>query len=131
MPSSFLLYRSRTDLGPRSRGCADIISGSRLRNPGLDLTGYLHLEDGLFYQWLEGPKAAVDQMRGRIASDSRHRDMETLWSGEQSERKFGAWQMGFGLSDPGTLFSWVAQNGVSVSDPVEFANGVLRFMRAG
>ena len=70
-------------------------------------------------------------MRGRIASDSRHRDMETLWSGEQSERKFGAWQMGFGLSDPGTLFSWVAQNGVSVSDPVEFANGVLRFLRAG
>lgn len=101
-----------------------------MRNSGLDLTGYLHLEDGLFYQWLEGPKAALDQMRDRIARDIRHRDMETLWSGEQVERQFGEWQMGFGLSDPGTLFAWVAQNGVSVSDPAEFARGVLRFLRA-
>lgn len=114
---------------PRSSACAAILVESKIRNKALDLTGYLHFEDGLFYQWLEGPQPALDHVRTKIACDIRHRDMETLWSGTQKERQFGAWQMGFGLSDPGTLFAWVAQNGVSVSDPVGFARGVLGFLR--
>lgn len=96
----------------------------------MDLTGHLHLEDGLFYQWLEGPPEALEGVRRKIARDIRHHSMETLWKGEQSERQFGNWHMGFGISDPGTLFNWVAQRGVSVSDMAEFSRGVLAFMRA-
>lgn len=130
MPSQFLLYRSLTDLDPRSSGCAAILSEARARNRALSLTGRLHLEDGRFYQWLEGPAEAVDLVRAKIARDSRHREMAVLQTGLQSERQFQGWEMGFGVSDPGTLFGWIADQGISVSDSADFARGVSAFLRA-
>ena len=38
--------------------------------------------------------------------------------------------MGFGISDPGTLFEWVAQQGIRVGDAADFARGLLGFLRA-
>ena len=131
MQTGFLLYRSRTDLDPRSPGCAAILAEARSRNRALDLTGRLHLEDGRFYQWLEGPPEALDTVRAKIAGDPRHRDMTILQTGWQEQRQFQGWDMGFGISDPGTLFAWIAQHGVSVSDTADFARGLLGFLRAG
>ena len=37
--------------------------------------------------------------------------------------------MGFGSSEPGALFDWIAENGVQVGDSGQFARGLLNFMR--
>ncbi|MDT1061236.1 BLUF domain-containing protein [Paracoccus sp. CPCC 101403] len=128
METSFFLYRSRTSLTARSTGCADILAESRARNSVLDLTGYLHLEDGSFYQWLEGPSDALADVGDLIVADPRHRDVEFLWQGTQRGRQFSKWKMGFGTSTAGILFDWVAEQGVQVSDQTSFAQGLLDFM---
>ncbi|MDS9468382.1 BLUF domain-containing protein [Paracoccus sp. MBLB3053] len=129
METAFFLYRSRTALTPRSAKCADILRESRARNLSLALTGYLHLEDGSFYQWLEGPAVALNDVGEMIERDPRHHDVDFLWRGHQNGRQFQNWQMGFGTSNAGILFDWVANEGIQVSDGGAFARGLLAFMR--
>ncbi|WP_155094851.1 BLUF domain-containing protein [Paracoccus aestuariivivens] len=129
METAFFLYRSRTELTARSTQCADILHEARTRNLELGLTGYLHLEDGRFYQWLEGPALPLDDVGQMIVRDQRHRDVEFLWRGNQTERRFPNWQMGFGTSSAGTLFDYVADQGIQVSDLKLFATGLLQFMQ--
>ncbi|UXU74610.1 MULTISPECIES: BLUF domain-containing protein [unclassified Paracoccus (in: a-proteobacteria)] len=131
MECAFLLYKSRTGVQPRSAECSDILASARRRNEELHLSGYLHLEDGQFYQWLEGPEAALNQVAALIEADPRHYDMTYLWRGTQPQRMFGDWHMGFGSADPGTLFDWVVRSGVTVGDVAGFARGLLGFMLAG
>lgn len=128
METAFLLYRSRTSLTAKSSGCAEILAEARTRNQSLDLTGYLHLEDGCFYQWLEGPAEALTKVGEMIAADPRHWDVDFLLRGTQHGRQFSGWQMGFGTSNAGMLFEWVLEQGVQVSDPASFAHGLLDFM---
>lgn len=130
MPTGFVLYRSLTDLRPSDQGCHDILSEARVRNAALELTGHLHLEDGSFFQWLEGPVAQLTQVRHKIQCDPRHQNMDILAGGMQQGRQFGEWSMGFGSSQPGTLFNWIADSGISVADRAAFANGLLAFLRA-
>ena len=128
METAFFLYRSRTELTAKSGQCTDILNEARARNLDLDLTGYLHLEDGRFYQWLEGPSEPLALVRDMILRDPRHRNVEFLWQGGQPERLFDGWRMGFGTSHAGTLFDWVAERGVKVSDLQDFARGLRDFM---
>lgn len=130
MQTAFILYRSLTDLSPQDAQCRDILAEARARNVELGLTGHLHLEDGTFFQWLEGPSKAVAEVAQLIRRDPRHRNMEVLSEGVQSERQFGAWTMGFGSSEPGTLFNWIADMGISVADRTAFSVGLLAFLRS-
>lgn len=130
MQTAFILYRSLTDLSPQDARCQAILAAARVRNLELSLTGHLHLEDGTFFQWLEGPSSAVAEVTGLIRRDPRHRDMDILSEGFQAERQFGAWTMGFGSSEPGTLFNWVADMGIAVADRAAFSVGLLAFMRS-
>lgn len=127
--TAFFLYRSRTTLDARSGQCRAILQAARARNAEYGLTGYLHHEDGRFYQWLEGPAEALQQVGALIEADPRHEGVEYLWRGERPERQFAGWRMGFGSSEPGTLFDWIAENGVQVGDAGRFARGLLDFMR--
>lgn len=113
----------------KSAQCADILKEARARNRDLQLTGYLHLEDGAFYQWLEGPAGPLEDVAQMILRDPRHDNVEFLWRGHQDARQFGAWWMGFGTSRAGRLFDWVADQGVQVGDPRSFSTGLLDFMR--
>lgn len=129
METAFFLYRSRTALDPRSGECRAILQAARTRNAHYGLTGYLHHEDGRFYQWLEGPAQALAEVGALIEADSRHDGLHYLWRGTHAERQFAAWRMGFGSSEPGALFDWIAENGVQVGDSGQFARGLLNFMR--
>ena len=52
-------------------------------------------------QLLEGTKEAIDRTFARVQHDPRHRDVITLLSGEQEERAFADFSMGFqNLDDP-------------------------------
>lgn len=129
LETAFFLYRSRTALDARSGECRSILRVARARNAGNGLTGYLHHEDGRFYQWLEGPAEALQHTGALIERDPRHQDLDYLWRGTQPQRQFDGWDMGFGAAKPGSLFDWVAENGVRVGDAVDFARGVLGFMQ--
>ena len=66
LESGCFLYRSRTALNARSSDFQAILIAARRRNQELGLTGYLHYEDGHFYQWLEGPAEALAQVAALV-----------------------------------------------------------------
>jgi hypothetical protein len=64
------------------------------KNKSLDITGILMTSGGLFYQVLEGPGDAVDEIFGYIRNDPRHTDVLVLSIEEDvSERLFPDWSM--------------------------------------
>ncbi len=66
---------------------------SRANNESLGLTGILMASGGLFYQVLEGPAEAVDEVYARIVADGRHTDCLLLSSEDNVERLFPDWTM--------------------------------------
>lgn len=128
METSCFLYRSQTALDARSPEIQMILIAARSRNADMGLSGYLHYEDGHFYQWLEGPEDALAQVGALIESDPLHEDLTYLWRGTQEQRQFSGWEMGFGSSASGTLFEWVADRDIHVGDRLSFGRGLLAFM---
>ncbi|MRX50733.1 hypothetical protein GI374_09800 [Paracoccus sp. S-4012] len=127
METGCFLYRSTARLGS-DRDLRAILAEARDRNTRLDLTGYLHCEDGSFYQWLEGPPEPLAEVATMIERDRRHQDMRYLLRGTQAVRQFKDWRMGFGVSDPGTLFEWIAERGISRLDEARLARSILGFL---
>jgi hypothetical protein len=86
-------YISRFDKAHTEADIEKIGEQSRANNQRLDLTGMLMASGGLFYQVLEGPAEAVDEVYARIANDSRHTDLLLLDSEENVERLYPDWSM--------------------------------------
>jgi hypothetical protein len=86
-------YVSRFDKPHTEADIEAIGEQSRANNERLDLTGMLMASGGLFYQVLEGPAEAVDEVYARIADDSRHTDLLLLGSEENVERLYPDWTM--------------------------------------
>lgn len=64
------------------------------RNRTLGVTGMLMSSGGIFYQVLEGPVEAVDNLFRKIAADTRHTDVLVLSTQEEVEdRQFPSWAM--------------------------------------
>ena len=55
------------------------------KNQAIGVTGMLMSSGGIFYQVLEGPVDAVDDLFKKIAADSRHRDVLVLSTHEDVE----------------------------------------------
>ena len=52
-----LVYASNVSDGVSSTDLDDIISASHRNNSSVGITGILVLGSGVFFQWIEGPKA--------------------------------------------------------------------------
>lgn len=85
-----------------SRACASvdevavtrIIETSRQHNQRHSITGLLVFGSGIFFQWLEGPRAQVEQLMARLKTDARHREVVPLSESEEvRERLFSGWAM--------------------------------------
>jgi len=64
------------------------------KNQRLDITGFLMVSGGLFYQVLEGPEENVDELYAAIAADDRHTDLLLLRVEEDvAGRLFPDWSM--------------------------------------
>jgi hypothetical protein len=80
---------------PLSEGQLELL-GERAaaKNRELGITGLLMASGGLFYQVLEGPPSAVDDVFSAIATDDRHTDLIVLSVQEGVERRlFPDWSM--------------------------------------
>lgn len=79
----------------------ELLKKSRSRNTDDGITGLLlyrfseDLEKGYFIQAIEGPEDVLDALWGRISHDKRHHTIITLAEGDQEERMFPNWSMGF------------------------------------
>lgn len=89
-----LVYCSQATAGVESADVDTIIATSRRRNPVLGITGILVFGGGVFFQWIEGPKAEVMGLASRIEADPRHEMMTILSTDEEvRERIFPTWDM--------------------------------------
>ena len=73
----------------------DLLAQSRRSNHEHDLTGMLLYRRGRFFQVLEGPQDAVDELMTKIRRDPRHTDVRVLLSEHIDERRFTEWTMGY------------------------------------
>ena len=89
-----LVYCSQVTAGVGDADVDAIIAASRRRNAVLGITGILVFGSGVFFQWIEGPKAKVLELIKLIESDRRHEMMVTLSTDEEvRERIFPSWDM--------------------------------------
>ncbi|GIX32485.1 MAG: hypothetical protein KatS3mg125_0441 [Lysobacterales bacterium] len=117
-----LIYASAVCEGVGSSQVRAILDVSRRNNAALGVTGLLCFSSGVFLQWLEGRRDAVNRLYHRIASDPRHRDPVLLWLEDAHERVFADWSMGYvgeGVLASATLFRF----GISRLDELRELSG--------
>jgi hypothetical protein len=89
-----LVYCSQVSPGIEQADVDAIVATARRFNPILGITGILVFGAGVFFQWIEGPKAKVLDLVSRIEADVRHEEMAILSSDEEiRERIFPTWDM--------------------------------------
>ena len=89
-----LVYCSHAAAGVDDKAVDAIVATSRRRNPPLGITGLLVFGGGVFFQWIEGPKAHVTRLMELITSDPRHETVVILSTSEEvRERIFPNWDM--------------------------------------
>jgi hypothetical protein len=89
-----VVYCSRAAQGIDEAAVAGIVASSKRHNPARAITGLLVYGSGVFFQWLEGPRAEVTQLMALLHDDPRHHDIVPLSESEEvRERLFPAWDM--------------------------------------
>ncbi len=89
-----MVYCSRAAPGVNAEAVDRIIASSRRHNPARGITGQLAFGSGIFFQWLEGPRASVLQLLDTLQADPRHESIVLLSSDEERrERMFPGWDM--------------------------------------
>jgi hypothetical protein len=82
---------------------SELLSLARARNQGLDITGVLLHQKGIFVQVLEGDEPVVGALYDRISRDPRHKNVAVFRRGPIQARQFAAWSMGFLELEPAVL----------------------------
>ena len=89
-----LVYCSQASADLDDEVIASIIATARHRNPRLGITGLLVFGQGIFFQWLEGPRDNVTGLLARIAADTRHTNLVVLSQEDDiRDRLFPEWDM--------------------------------------
>jgi hypothetical protein len=73
----------------------DIVAKSIQRNASLEVTGALLFNGTRFVQFLEGSADGVAAIRQSILADSRHRNVTTFMTEQQSCRIFSNWSLAY------------------------------------
>lgn len=122
-----VLYRSKAT----EAGAAMDTTGARAdfasRNEAHGITGFLHREDGAFFQHIEGEAGPVSQLWGALQDDPRHEEVTALHIGPLPARRFARWSMGWNEGGQLSLFDWLARSGLSLKGRHE-AQVVVAFL---
>ncbi|MEE4361552.1 MAG: BLUF domain-containing protein [Pseudomonadales bacterium] len=88
------VYCSRASEGVGDVEVDRLIKFSQRRNVARGVTGVLVFGSGVFFQWIEGPPAEVQNLIASLHGDSRHHDIVELdRSVEKRERLYPGWEM--------------------------------------
>ena len=89
-----LAYCSRATAGVDAAQVDRIIAASHRNNRRMGITGMLVFGGGVFFQWVEGPRASVLRLMEVLRGDPRHDQIVMLSEVEESrERLFPQWDM--------------------------------------
>lgn len=89
-----LVYCSRASADVDEAAVDHILQTARRHNAAHGITGMLVFGSGIFFQWLEGPRPAVQQLMANLRADPRHSEVVELSSEEEvRERLFPTWDM--------------------------------------
>ena len=88
------VYCSRAAVGVDDAEVNRLIESAQRHNLACGITGVLVFGSGVFFQWIEGPAAAVRKLIASLHGDPRHYDIVSLdQSEEKRERLYPNWQM--------------------------------------
>ena len=93
MAQDFFLYGSRLTQPLTYDGLRGLLEISQRNNARAGITGFLHLEDGIVIQFLEGPADALQDTINRIERDPRHNSFMVIERGVLERRYFDGWSM--------------------------------------
>jgi len=88
-------YLSRSLIGADAAEIAEIKRVSILNNRRCDITGALYFDERVFFQFLEGPPDAIEELFAALLKDPRHTDITILYGAEMPDRMFAGWEMKF------------------------------------
>ena len=88
-----LSYQSESVHDMGILGLTRILDTAIPANSRLGITGVLFFDRGYFGQILEGKRADVEELWGRIQKDPRHRNIQLLGISEITKRRFPKWAM--------------------------------------
>ncbi len=91
----YLVYLSSANHLFSESELTGILNISRKNNSGLNVTGILLYHEGSILQVLEGDEAVVKNLYNKIGKDSRHKNVIRMVAGNNAERSFPDWSMGF------------------------------------
>lgn len=88
------VYCSRAAEGVDDVEVGRIVESAQRRNLARGITGVLVFGSGVFFQWIEGPPAHIQNLIASLYRDPRHYDVVSLdRSEEKRERLYPNWQM--------------------------------------
>jgi hypothetical protein len=88
-----LAYISRATQQFDEQALVDLAKHAAEKNRRLAVTGYLYFRNGIFFQYLEGVSATVQELMDAITADPRHEVLNTVHLGESPDRRFRDWSM--------------------------------------
>lgn len=89
-----VVYCSRAASGVDEVEVGRIVAAAQRHNPAHGITGMLVFANGVFFQWIEGPRAAIESLMAILHRDSRHHDIVSLDQAEETrERVYPDWDM--------------------------------------
>jgi hypothetical protein len=93
-PLYHVVYCSRAADGVDDAEVGRIVAAARRHNPARAITGMLAFDSGVFFQWIEGPRAHIEALMTILHADPRHHDIVSLSQSEESrERLYPDWDM--------------------------------------
>lgn len=88
------VYCSRAAEGVGDVEVGRIVEAAQRRNSARGITGVLVFGSGVFFQWIEGPATAIEDLISNLHRDPRHHDVVALdRSEEKRERLYPNWEM--------------------------------------
>ncbi|WP_426415374.1 BLUF domain-containing protein [Aestuariirhabdus sp. LZHN29] len=132
-PLTRLIYASKASFKRHRRDTGidlevgRILGQSRRNNPRLEIGGVLYYGDGHFFQVLEGPREAVQDLYRQIIEDPRHTSSTILSSEHIEQRLFDDWSMKY-IPAERAIRSQLAAAGHPQFDPFAFDHAMIQHM---
>lgn len=121
-----LVYCSQAAPGIGPDAVDRIVESARRNNPAHAITGLLVFGGGVFFQWLEGPRAQVTALMAAIRADGRHTNVVELSATEEMrERVFPNWDME--LVSPSDIHD-VLSDALETAEDAQNAQALQRLM---
>ncbi|MFC3194024.1 BLUF domain-containing protein [Marinicella sediminis] len=96
-----------------------ILMQSRKNNPKLEVGGVLYFRNNYFFQCLEGEQDVVNDLYQKIATDPRHKQVQTLSVKRIHQRQFSDWSMKY-VASKDQVNRLIRQFGMQEFNPYQF-----------